>query len=100
MIIVQGSARIDPAHVSALAAAAATMMAETRKEAGCILYSLAIEDAAAGVMSISERWTDAGALAAHMKTPHMVAFNAAIAGKVRGLDIKAFDVAGERKLGL
>jgi quinol monooxygenase YgiN len=100
MIIVQGSARVDPAHVAELQAAAATMMAATRKETGCLHYSLAIEDAAAGVLSISERWTDAAALKAHFTEPHMAAFQKAIAGKVSNLDVNMYDASGERGLGL
>jgi quinol monooxygenase YgiN len=100
MIIVQGTATVDPAAIDALVAAAATMMAETRKERGCLHYSLAIEDADRGIMSISERWADEAALKAHFAAPHMAAFNQAIAGKVKGLDVRMYDASGERGLGL
>lgn len=99
MIIVQGSASVDPASVGALKTAAAAMMAETRKEQGCLHYSLAIEDEEAGILSISERWADEASLKGHFKAPHMVVFNAVLAGKVRRLDVKLYDASGERAIG-
>jgi quinol monooxygenase YgiN len=100
MIIVQGTATVDPAAIDVLVAAAATMMAETRRERGCLHYSLAIEDADRGIMSISERWADEAALKAHFAAPHMAAFNQAIAGRVKRLDVRMYDASGERGLGL
>lgn len=96
MVIVQGTVKADPAAIDGMRGALATMMAETRKEAGCLYYSLAVEDAVAGILSISERWAGDAALKAHAKAPHLAAFYAAIAGKVSGLDVKLYDASGER----
>ena len=65
MIIVLGHATVDPAAMPALRPRLAAMMAATRAETGCISYSLSIEDEAAGVLSIAERWVDLAALQAH-----------------------------------
>ncbi len=99
MIIVIGRAEVNPAAIDAMLPHLATMMAATRAEDGCISYSLAVEDAAAGVLTIAERWRDGVALAAHVKTPHMAAFNAAAREAIRALDVKRYDVVGEASLG-
>ena len=98
MIIVIGRATVDPAAVADLCPRLAAMMAATRAEPGCVSYSLAIEDEAAGVLSIAERWADLAALQAHFATPHMAAFNAAGQGVIRSIDIKRYDVTGEADL--
>lgn len=99
MIIVQGTVTADPAAIAELGDALKTMMTETRGEAGCLHYSLAVEDAAAGIISISERWADDAALKAHFTAPHMASFNARLKGKVHGMDIKLYDASGERGVG-
>lgn len=99
MIIVIGHAAVDPARVADLRPHLAAMMAATRAEPGCISYSLAIEDEAAGVVSIAERWVDVAALKAHFASPHMAAFNAAGQGVIRSIDVKRYDVTGEADLG-
>jgi quinol monooxygenase YgiN len=98
MLIVTGSAKVDPAAVPQLKVAAAEMMAATRAEPGCEFYSLAIEDEAAGLMTIAERWSDEASLRAHAKTPHMAAFNKAIGPSVRGMDLKIYE--GDREVSL
>ena len=94
MIIVIGRAEIDPAALPAILPQLAGMMAATRAEDGCISYSLAVEDAAAGIMTIAERWRDLAALQAHLATPHMAAFNAASRGMIRSLVATRYDASG------
>lgn len=104
MKIIQGRLELDPAGVAALRPALRTMMDATLKEAGCLLYSLAIEDdgSAGGnaVLNISERWDDAADMAAHGKSAHMAAFNKALKGIVRSSELKLFEVAKELPLRL
>ena len=95
MIVVIGRAEVDPAAVATIRPLLAGMMAATRAEDGCISYSLAVEDEAAGIMTIAERWRDLPAQQAHLATPHMAAFNAAARGLIRALDARRYDVSGE-----
>jgi quinol monooxygenase YgiN len=100
MIVVIGRAEVDPAAVARLRPLLVTMMAATRAEPGCISYSLSVEDEAAGIMSIAERWADDAALAAHFAKPHMAAFNAASDGLIRAITATKYDVTGETDLAI
>jgi quinol monooxygenase YgiN len=99
MFIVIARAEADPADVAALRGALQEMMRATWNESGCISYSLAIETEGGpgepAVVSIAERWADLEALKAHFHMPHMAAFNAAMAGKLKNLDAKLYRVAEE-----
>lgn len=79
MIIIQGTARFEPAHMDALRPAAAAMTAATRAEAGCIAYHFAEDLTDPGLVHIIERWESQDALAAHMVAPHGKVFNQALA---------------------
>ncbi|MGB3721244.1 MAG: putative quinol monooxygenase [Pacificimonas sp.] len=99
MIVVLGYMKLDSAAIDDdLKAAMQTVMTTTRGETGCHRYSLALEDEAAGTVSISELWADADALKAHGAQPHMAAFGAALKGKVRAMDLKMYDADNERAL--
>ncbi|WP_448580035.1 putative quinol monooxygenase [Thermaurantiacus sp.] len=98
MLIVIGRAEADSADVAALRGAMADLMQATRAETGCISYSLAVEDEGGeerpATIAIAERWADEAALKAHMGQPHMSAFNAKAAGKLRLVEVKLYR-AGE-----
>ena len=100
MIIIIGRAEFDPAALSRLRPALDAMMRATWEESGCLSYSMAVESEADGVVTIVERWADEAALKTHFATPHMAAFNAAVAGVIRSMDLKMYDVTGERALRL
>ncbi len=77
----------------------ANMMAETHKEEGCHAYSFAQDAADPGSIRLFEIWENQEALDAHMKTPHMAAFNKAVAGfNVTGASVNIYEVSGTRKL--
>ena len=95
MIVVIGRAEVDPAAMATIRSLMDTVMAATRDEDGCISYSLAVENEAAGIMTIAERWRDLGALQAHLATPHVAAFNAAAQGLIRSLTATRSEVTGE-----
>lgn len=100
MLIVAGRARFDSAaDLDAVLAAGETMIAETRKEAGCLDYTYARDIAEENTMRIWELWTDQAALDSHFQAPHMAAFNAAL-GKVTiaAVDVKIYEVAATRDL--
>lgn len=98
MIIVIGRAEVDPSRIPALQPALDAMMRATWEESGCLSYSMAVENAVEGIVTIVERWTDIDALRAHFATPHMQAFNATIKGAARSIDVKMYDATNERSL--
>jgi quinol monooxygenase YgiN len=101
MIIIAGEAEIDAAKIDAALPHLTTMMQETRKEAGCISYSLLFDPSQPGVISICERWTDETSLKSHFTSPHMAAFNQALGGfGVKRLDVKMYDATNERDVRL
>ncbi len=100
MIIVIARVEADPARLDELKPALAAMMRASWNESGCLSYSLAVEDAAAGVIIATERWASEADLTAHFASPHMATFNAAIAGAVRSMDARMYDVANERPLAI
>lgn len=98
MIIVIARVEFDPALLGEIEPALEAMMKATWEESGCLSYSMAIESRQEGVCSIVERWESEAALKTHFTTPHMAAFNAAIMGKVRGMDAHIYDATNERPL--
>jgi quinol monooxygenase YgiN len=89
MIIVEGWVRLPPADIERLRAPAAEMMRATRGEPGCLDYAFAVDLADPGLLRVIERWVDEAALTAHFATPHMAAFNQALAGAaIEGVSIK------------
>lgn len=91
MIIVEGWVRAAPADLEALKIPAQAMIAATLEEPGCLQYAFAVDLLDPGLLRIVEKWSDDAALAAHFQTPHMAAFNAALAGLGRqGAEVKAY----------
>lgn len=77
MLIVSGRVTYQPADLQAVLPAAQEMVAESRKEDGCIEYEFAEVIGEPGVMRIFERWESRDHLAAHAETPHMATWRAA-----------------------
>lgn len=99
MIIVEGWVRAAPDAIEALKGPAKVMVEATRAEAGCIDYAFAVDLTDPGLLRIIEKWTDDAALTAHFQTPHMAAFNAALAGTVRqGAQVDAYHAEFVRTL--
>ena len=92
MIIVEGWVRMAGEDIDALRVAAAEMMRATKAaEPGCLEYAFALDLAEPGLLRVIERWVDEAALSAHFATPHMAAFNQALAGAtILGARIKAY----------
>lgn len=96
LLIVAGDVEIDPAQREAAMDAARTVMAATRTEPGCLEYTIAADVDDAGRFVILEKWASAEALAAHFETPHMAAFQTAMAGLgVRRMDVARYEIASE-----
>lgn len=102
MIIIMGKFEIDPARIEALRPVIGETVRHTLNEEGCHAYSLTVEDEGGAdrpaVLRVSERWELDAHLQSHGGTAHIAQFRAALAGAVRGRDLKVFDVTGERSL--
>lgn len=79
MLIVTGIIEVSPKGVDAARAAAKTMMTETHKEDGCLVYEFSQVVGAETRFRVYEEWTDMDALKAHAAAPHMTDFRAALA---------------------
>ena len=73
-----------PESVDAMREALLTLVAETRKEEGCLSYDLYESASTPGTFVTVERWTGQDALDAHMATPHIGAAIAASEGHRTG----------------
>ena len=95
MIIVAGTIRIDPDKSETFLPHAQKMMAATRQEAGCRVYSYAFDVEDAGLVRIYEEWVSRGHLEAHFKVPHMADWRAALAAiGAHSRAIKAYESEG------
>jgi quinol monooxygenase YgiN len=98
-VIVAGTFRIPPENLGALKPHIETVITETRKEDGCLVYSYGVDVEDPALIRVFEHWRDQAALDAHFKTPHMLAWQ-----KVRAEHgfhdrrIKVFEVASEREI--
>ena len=95
MIIVAGTIRIDPDKANAFLPHAQKMLAATRKEDGCRVYSYAFDVEDAGLVRIYEEWDSRRHLEAHFKVPHMADWRAALeAIGAHSRAIKAYESEG------
>ena len=96
MIIISACIDTQPGTVEAMTEAITTMMVASEAEDGCHSYIFSAEIGKPTNIRIFELWEDEAALKAHFQTPHMAAFQAAMAANPpKGTDLKAFDVNGE-----
>jgi quinol monooxygenase YgiN len=70
LILVTGHIRVPLDQIEALRPHIRTLVAETRKEDGCLLYAFAEDINDPGVIRIVERWRDWPSLEAHGKAAH------------------------------
>ena len=96
MIIISACIDTEPGTVEAMSDAITTMMNASEAEEGCHAYVFSTEIGNPTNLRIFECWEDEAALKAHFKTPHMAAFQAAMASNPpKGTDLKTFAVTGE-----
>lgn len=94
MLVIAGTFTFDATQTEAAKAAAATMMAATHEEEGCIEYAFSIDVADPSVMHVFEAWESEEHLQAHFQTPHMAEFGAALANfGITGRDILKYQIA-------
>ena len=80
MLIVLAEARLGEGALDAGREAMATMVAASRAEEGCLGYTYGTDVLDPHKLIIVEKWVDDAALAYHFQTPHMAAFQQALAG--------------------
>src|SRR4029450_9708154 len=71
MIVISGTITIDPAKRDVAIAAMRDLMAETRKEKGCVTYVMSGDFEDAGCIRLFEEWESQAAIDAHTQAPHM-----------------------------
>lgn len=98
MIIVSGQLHLPPAQIADFAEAVAAMRPDVLAEAGCHHYSLLVEDAAAGIVNVTEYWDDDAALARHMTQPWIGAFFARFGQHIQASTVLVHEVAESRAL--
>lgn len=89
MLIVLAEAKLGEGAIEAGRAAFTAMIETSRTEEGCLGYAYALDVLDPTVMHITEKWVDDAALAYHFQTPHMAAFQQALAE----LDVKIVELA-------
>jgi quinol monooxygenase YgiN len=98
-VVVAGTVRVPPENLAGLRPHMLDMLAASRAEDGCRIYSYAEDVAEPGLIRVFEVWRDQAALEAHFRTAHMAAWRAA--GAEFGLHDRAlvlYEVAAERAL--
>jgi len=98
MIFVAGTLTVNPALLPQFQQDVAAMVARVREEEGCLHYSLLTEDAQTGLVNVLERWTDDAALSRHLGQPWIVEFFNKYANHLLALNVKVYDISGERVL--
>ena len=93
MIVIAGHIELAAANHDAAVAAGVVMMRETAKEPGCALYRFCWDMEFPNRMIIVEEWANDDALKAHFASPHMAAFQKAMAGfTITGRSLKRYEV--------
>lgn len=95
MIIVMGYITLQPSDVSGFAADMQKFATTTRAEDGCLFFSAAVDEPAAGCILVDECWQDQQALTTHLESPTTETFVEIWAGRMKG-DILKFNAANER----
>ena len=99
MIIVMGYAKLAAGQLDGLDEAMRAQVEATRGEDGCEHYSFARDVIDPDTLMIAERWRDQAAIDAHFKSPHMAAFNEALAAAtIEAISVKAYENGEVRTL--
>lgn len=99
MIVVLGFMKTAPGEADRLLEAMNAMMTESESEEGCIRYVFSRVAGDTDSLVLTEIWRDQTALDAHFRTPHMAAFNAAVAdAKLVEVSVKQYDIASVKTL--
>ena len=92
MLVLVVSIDTTAENIAAIKDAIAAMEPASRAESGCHDYTFAVELNDPNKLRITECWENEAALKAHFATPHMAAFNEAMAkAGPRGMDLKCYE---------
>jgi len=99
MIVIAGRMSIDPAKRDEAAAAARTVGAATKAEAGCEAYEFSFDIDDPATIHIFERWASQEALDQHFQTPHLAAFGQALGSLgVHATDVRQYQIDSWKSL--
>ena len=98
MIFVAGTLTVKPAVLAEFQKDVAAMAGRVRQEHGCHHYSLLAEDPKSGLVNVLEQWTDDAALAVHLEQPWIVEFFNKYVAHLLAMNLKVYDISGERGL--
>ena len=98
MIVVGGTFEVDPAQRDAFLAERVAMMQRSRAEHGCLEYTFGADPVEPGRVVLYERWTDQGALDAHLAALRSDPVQPAPQTAATSTSIVLYDVSGERRL--
>lgn len=100
MIIISGTQQLTPEGLAKLRGDAAKVLAETRREEGCIVYSFAEDLLQPGLIRIYEEWESRDHLTRHQTSAHVAAWHAALKTvEVLGRDLTIIEAGRQEKLG-
>jgi len=96
VIIVAVEIAVEEGAAERAREAIAKMERATRAEEGCITYAFSVDVSDPSMLRVIERWRSIEDVRAHMQTPHMAEFGAAVA-QIRplGMEVKAYEIARE-----
>ena len=99
MIVIAGTVRVPPENLERFRPHMEAMLAASRAEDGCLVYSYAEDVAEPGLMRVFEAWRDQTAIDAHFRAPHMAEWRAAWPQfGVSDRRLSLYEVAAERPL--
>ncbi len=99
MLIVAGIVHVKPEAHDTAVEAMSEVMAETRKEAGCISYTFSPDFADPGLFHLFEEWESQEHLSAHFEAPHIAVYRKRQPEFLAGpSELKIYTVADARTL--
>lgn len=98
MIILMGRLTIKPDVAKAYSEDVEDMSKKVVAEDGCLYYSLVVEDAEKGIVSVSEIWRDEPALFVHWGQPWVTEFLEKYGSAVTGSTLQMYDGSNQRDL--
>lgn len=98
-LVIAGTVRVPPDNLEPLKPHMQAMLAASRAEDGCLVYSYGEDVAEPGLIRVFEAWRDQAAIDAHFRAAHMAAWRAACAELgVSDRRLTLYEIAGERPL--
>ncbi|RUU11707.1 antibiotic biosynthesis monooxygenase [Mesorhizobium sp. USDA-HM6] len=76
MLLIIGTIRVPPDRLADARPTMERMISASRAEPGCLAYSYAQDVLDAGLIHVSEIWSDRAALDAHFKSSHIAEWRA------------------------